>query len=122
LRFYEAHCNQIDIETNSLKCTSALNGDQFTVSYDKLVIAVGAESNTFGVPGVKEHACFLKDISDARRIRQRLLRNLELASQPNVSDEERNRLLHFVVVGGGPTGVCYFIRHIIYCANPDLTA
>ena len=31
--------------------------------------------------------------------------NLELATQPNISAEERKRLLHFVVVGGGPTGV-----------------
>ena len=31
--------------------------------------------------------------------------NFELATQPSVSEEERRRLLHFVIVGGGPTGV-----------------
>ena len=46
-----------------------------------------------------------KEITDARRIRNRILENLELATQPNTSEEERKRLLHFVVVGGGPTGV-----------------
>jgi NADH dehydrogenase len=43
--------------------------DKFTLGYDKLVIAVGANSNTFGIPGVGEYALFLKDISDARKIR-----------------------------------------------------
>lgn len=100
-----------------LTCTSALNGHEFTVDYDKLVIAVGAESNTFGIPGVKEHACFLKDISDARKIRQRLLRNLELASQPHISNKERKRLLHFAVVGGGPTGVSMRMNHCFYISS-----
>ena len=34
--------------------------DAFTLDYDKLVLAVGATSNTFGTPGVKEHAVFLR--------------------------------------------------------------
>jgi NADH dehydrogenase FAD-containing subunit len=48
-------------------------GDIITVPYDKLVIAVGAYSQTFGVPGVREHANFLRDIGDARCIRIRIL-------------------------------------------------
>ncbi len=76
----------------------------FALPYDKLVIAVGAYSQTFDTPGVKEHAFFLKDVKDARRIRSRILQVMELAAQPTVSDEERRKLLHFVVVGGGPTG------------------
>jgi NADH dehydrogenase FAD-containing subunit len=38
-------------------------------------------------------------------VRNRILTNFELATQVNTSEEERKRLLHFVVVGGGPTGV-----------------
>lgn len=45
----------------------------FTLDYDKLVIGVGSYSNTFGIPGVKEFAFFLKDVQDARRIRKRVI-------------------------------------------------
>jgi NADH dehydrogenase FAD-containing subunit len=45
----------------------------FALDYDKLVISVGSYSNTFGIPGVKEHAFFLKDVNDARKIRKRLI-------------------------------------------------
>lgn len=38
-------------------------------------------------------------------IRAKILTNFELATQPSVSIEDKNRLLHFVIVGGGPTGV-----------------
>lgn len=46
---------------------------RFEVPFDKVVISVGAYSQTFGVPGVKEHAFFLKDVADARKIRKRVL-------------------------------------------------
>lgn len=45
----------------------------FEIGFDKIVIGVGAYSQTFGVPGVKEHAFFLKDVADARKIRKRIL-------------------------------------------------
>lgn len=48
-------------------------GSLFDMSWDKLVIAVGCYSQTFGTPGVKEHAYFLKDVGDARNIRNRML-------------------------------------------------
>jgi NADH dehydrogenase FAD-containing subunit len=47
----------------------------------------------------------LQEINDARRIRNRILSNFELALQPGISREEGERLLHVVIVGGGPTGV-----------------
>ena len=73
--------------------------------YDVLAIAVGAESQTFGVPGVREHALFLKELGDARAIRERVIGGLERACLPGLDDRERRRLLHFVSVGAGPTGV-----------------
>ncbi len=80
-------------------------GRFFDVPYDKLVVAVGAYSHTFGISGVREHAHFLRDVSDARRIRLRVLSLFEAAAAPSVSDAERARLLRFAVVGGGPTGI-----------------
>ncbi|KAK1325167.1 hypothetical protein QJS10_CPA01g02339 [Acorus calamus] len=77
----------------------------FKVPYDKLVIASGAEPLTFNINGVEEHAVFLRDVSHAQEIRKKLLLNLMLSESPGISEEEKQRLLHCVVIGGGPTGV-----------------
>ena len=76
----------------------------FTVDYDALVIAVGAETSTYGIKGVEEHTHALKEITDAQMIRRNIINCLEIASYPGKSEEELKQLLHFVVVGGGPTG------------------
>ena len=39
-----------------------------TLKYDYLVYAVGAETQTFNIPGVKEHACFMKELDDADKV------------------------------------------------------
>lgn len=80
-------------------------GRFFDLTYDKLVIAVGCYSQTFGTPGVKEHALFLKDVGDARKIRNRLLACFEAAALPTTTEEMRKILLNFAIVGGGPTGI-----------------
>lgn len=80
-------------------------GELFDLNYDKLIIAVGCYSQTFGIPGVKEHALFLKDVGDARKIRNRLLVCFETAALPTTSDEMKKYLLNFAIVGGGPTGI-----------------
>lgn len=80
-------------------------GTEFEVAYDKLVLAVGCASQTFGIEGVWEHACFLRDVGDARVIRLKILQAFEKAALPTTTDDERRKLLHFAVVGGGPTGI-----------------
>ncbi|KAM3514674.1 hypothetical protein MY11210_001645 [Beauveria gryllotalpidicola] len=98
-----------------------LNGKriEFYVPYDKLVVAVGSVTNPHGVKGL-ENAFFLKDINDARMIRNKLIHNLELACLPTTSDTERRRLLSFCVSGGGPTGV-EFAAELYDLLNEDLT-
>jgi len=78
---------------------------EFEVPYTYCVVGVGSAVNTFNTPGAKENCFFLKEIPDARKIRSEVVRIFEEANLPETSDEERSRLLHFVVVGGGPTGV-----------------
>ncbi|KEY66620.1 hypothetical protein S7711_01914 [Stachybotrys chartarum IBT 7711] len=97
------------------------NGQQvnFYVPYDKLVIAVGSVTNPHGVKGL-ENAFFLKDINDARKIRNQVIHNLEVSCLPTTSNEERKRLLSFVVSGGGPTGV-EFAAELFDLLNEDLT-
>ncbi|KAK2000920.1 FAD/NAD(P)-binding domain-containing protein [Colletotrichum falcatum] len=80
-------------------------GEMIDVPYDKLVISVGAYSQTFGIEGVREYASFLRDIGDARSIRLRVLQCFEKADWPTTTDEQRRKMLHFAVVGGGPTGI-----------------
>ncbi|XP_073303601.1 external alternative NAD(P)H-ubiquinone oxidoreductase B4, mitochondrial-like [Primulina huaijiensis] len=110
VQFKEAECYKIDTQNKKVYCRSSqetnLGGnEEFAVDYDYLVIAMGARANTFNTPGVVEHAHFLKEIEDAQRIRRSVIDCFERASLPSVSEEERKKILHFVVVGGGPTGV-----------------
>jgi NADH:ubiquinone reductase (non-electrogenic) len=77
----------------------------FKLDYDILITAVGADNNTFNVPGAIENCYFLKEMEDAKRIRDAIIDLVESACYPGQPIDELNRLLHFVVVGGGPTGV-----------------
>jgi NADH:ubiquinone reductase (non-electrogenic) len=61
--------------------------------------------NTFNIPGVKDYAFFMKELVDARKVRSRLIENFERASNPNTAVQWRERLLHVVIVGAGPTGI-----------------
>ncbi|KAL2456827.1 Internal alternative NAD(P)H-ubiquinone oxidoreductase A1 [Abeliophyllum distichum] len=109
--FYLASCSGVDTDKHEVYCETVSDGGlsrepyRFKVSYDKLVIASGAEPLTFGIKGVKEHAFFLREVTHAQEIRKKLLLNLMLSENPGVSEEEKERLLHCVVIGGGPTGV-----------------
>ncbi len=105
IEFVPARAVGLDEKKKTIRCEGSLDGKTFTLPYDYLVVAVGAASATYGVPGVKEHALFLRELSDARAIRQKIIECLELASQQTITEEERRRLLRYVVVGGGPTGV-----------------
>ena len=66
--------------------------------FDHVVVALGAETATFGVPGVREYASFMKGLSDAFRVRQRLAEFL------NAYLEGREERVEVVIVGAGPTG------------------
>lgn len=97
----------LDTQEKKVHCKDLFKGSEFSVRYDYLVIAAGNKTNTFATPGVEERegkeVFFLKHLYHARQIRNRVLECFERASNPNISDEERNRLLSFIVVGGGPT-------------------
>ncbi|TPX72730.1 hypothetical protein SpCBS45565_g00030 [Spizellomyces sp. 'palustris'] len=111
IAFVEGGCNQIDVENKVLTVedNSEIVGEVSSqkIPYDYLVVACGAENATFGIPGVREYSCFLKEAWDAKKIRTRLMDCLETAAFPGQVESEVDRLLHMVVVGGGPTGVEY---------------
>ena len=74
------------------------------ISYDFLVMAIGADTNFFGNQNIAEKALPMKSVGEALGRRNRLLESFEKAL---VSDNQEDRvgLLNIVVVGGGPTGV-----------------
>lgn len=74
------------------------------ITYDQLVLAVGAQYNYFGHEEWAEYAPGLKSISDALKVREKILLSMEEAEQIQ-DDALRRPLLTYVIIGGGPTGV-----------------
>ena len=111
--FFQAKATKLDSEKKKVYCESIFDNQQFEIAYDKLVIAVGVKTNTFGIPSIQEGngVFFLKHLFHARGVRNHVIDSFEKASLPNVSDAERRRLLTFVVVGGGPTS-CEFVSEL----------
>lgn len=116
--FIQGQARSVDFDNKTITCSEWHESDRrFDLKWDKLIIGVGADNNTFGIPGVTPivdhnprseeggNVFFLKELADARAIRNQIINNLEEASMPNISEAEKKRLLNFVVVGGGPTGV-----------------
>ncbi len=101
--------------------------DGDTLPYDELVLAAGSRTNFFGNDEVAEHALGLKDLGEALQLRNHVLECLERASATR-DDDERQRLLTFCVVGGGPTGVEYsgalaeLVRLVLPQEYPELSA
>jgi len=80
------------------------DGGTVDVPFDELVIAVGTQNSTHGVPGADVHGLPLKTLEDAVVLRDAVVTALELAATTHDLDERRSRAT-FVVVGGGFTGV-----------------
>jgi len=75
-----------------------------TVDFDYLIVATGSTHSYFGHQDWEQLAPGLKSIDDATQIRRRILTAFEQAEMSD-DDKERERLMRFVIVGGGPTGV-----------------
>ena len=94
----------IDIDLTANTVTSELIGRRTVTSFDSLIVAAGAQQSYFGHDEFADYAPGMKTIDDALELRGRILSSFEqaeLATDP----AERARLLTFVVVGAGPTGV-----------------
>ncbi len=74
------------------------------ITYTELVIATGSQTSYFGHNDWQQHACGLKSVEEALTIRQRVLGAFERAEKER-DPAQREALLTFVIVGGGPTGV-----------------
>jgi len=94
-----AEATSVDLRARTVQVTG---GD--ALSWDFLIVACGAETSYFGHDEWRAAAPGLKSLRDAVDIRERVLLAFEAAEREAV-EERRNRLLSFVVIGGGPTGV-----------------
>src|SRR5680860_165263 len=93
-----------DIDLSAKTITSHVLGRQTVTSYDSLIVAAGAGQSYFGNDHFSEYAPGMKSIDDALELRGRIFGAFELAEIAE-TEEEIDRLLTFVVVGAGPTGV-----------------
>jgi len=93
----------IDLQTWRVRI-SHFDGHSHELVYDHLIIALGAETRFFDLPGVEDSCLTLKTLGDAVSIRNQLISNLEEANS-EWADGEREPLLTFVVAGGGFSGV-----------------
>ncbi|MFV0462729.1 MAG: NAD(P)/FAD-dependent oxidoreductase [Nostocoides sp.] len=94
--------SHIDVADHTV--TSRVPGQTYVTAYDYLVVAAGAGPSYFGNDQFAQYAPGLKSIDDALELRGRILGAFELAECAESEDDIR-RLLTFVVVGAGPTGV-----------------
>jgi len=98
LEFRLASVEAVDFSSQRLQTSTG------EISYDYLVLAMGSETNFFGLESVARNGFGLKELDDAVSIRNHILRMFEVAvHEPD--PEIRRAMLTFVIVGGGPTGV-----------------
>jgi len=90
--------------TKIISESNTIETDLGNISYDFLVMAIGADTNFFGNQNIAEKSLPMKSVGEALGLRNRLLENFEKALVSD-NEEDRSGLLNIVVVGGGPTGV-----------------
>jgi len=96
---YQGSVKSIDLQTKKV-----VTDNHAGISYDYLVLALGSTNNYYGIPGAEEYTLCLKTLNDAMRLRKRVIGAFEKASRLP-KGPEREAMLHFVIVGGGYTGV-----------------
>src|SRR4051812_8602689 len=96
-----AEVKSVDTHRQTVHISDMLTNQEYTISYDYLIIATGSQENYFGHDEWKTLAPSLKSIEEAIEIRRRILLAFESAElEPD--PEKRQALLTFVLIGGGP--------------------
>jgi NADH dehydrogenase len=110
-RFFLGSLETIDRAARQVVVAPILDEDgteiigRHRIRYDYLVLCVGAVSNDFGTPGVREHCLFLEDREQADRFRQKLLNHCLRVSRTMTTDSGADAYVNVTIVGGGATGV-----------------
>jgi NADH:ubiquinone reductase (H+-translocating) len=101
--FVVGEVDQIDLEQKRVIVSHGFDHHPHILEFDFLVFGLGSITNTYGLPGVHEHALTMKSLSDAMRLRNHVIAHLEEADSDCCKKIES--LLTFVVAGGGFAGV-----------------
>lgn len=111
-KFYEADVESIDMDNKQVvishrigKQTNPIEWRSHVLKYDYLVIALGSETNFFGMNEASKQAFTLKSLGDAIVLRNHVINMLEQADIEHEDLNLRTSLLTFVVIGGGFSGV-----------------
>jgi NADH dehydrogenase len=102
--FFNGDIKRIDLKRRRVIVAHADDNHDHELAYDYLILALGSVTNFYNLPGLAQNALTMKSLSDASRLRSRLIKNLEEADF-ECSCEDRSRLLTVVVAGGGFAGV-----------------
>lgn len=122
VRFIEGQIVSVDADARSIAIE--IDNETIELSYDYLVMALGSTNQFFGTPGA-EHAFVLKDLKDAVRVKHKVIEAFERGSSA-ATPEEKKKLLTFVTIGGGATGVeltaelADLVNHEMKAAYPGL--
>ena len=103
-KFYEGRIKNIDPYGKLVTLWGTSDKRSVSIHYDFLVIALGSETNFFGMPDVEKNAYTMKTLNDAVMLRNRVIDMLEQAEN-ETNPILRKSFLNFVVVGGGFAGI-----------------
>jgi len=104
LEVYKASVEKIDIENKQLTVRPGAYSPEIVIRFKHLVVALGAKVDLSRVPGMAEHAYLMQNVGDAMKLRATVIARFEEANLV-MDSARRKRLLTFVVVGGGYSGV-----------------
>jgi NADH dehydrogenase len=120
-RFRESVAETIDLDRRVVVT------DEGELAYDTLILALGATTNHFGIPGAEAYSLPLKTMGDSVAVRNRVIDAFE-AADVETDPEKRREQLTFVIVGAGATGVELaggldgLIRYVLLRHYPTLRA
>jgi NADH:ubiquinone reductase (H+-translocating) len=104
VRFMQGEVIDVDLEARVVRYAAGSLRRRQEIAYDRLLLALGSETNYFGMAQVAARAATLKTLGDAALLRNRMVALLEDAST-ETDEALRRRLMTFVVAGGGFAGV-----------------
>jgi len=103
VRVVTGQIEAIDLTVRTVRCRNVLQDLELNFDFDHLLVALGAQTNFFDIPGIADWAVTMKNLADAALLRNRMVALLEEASL-HKSEARQRELLTFVTVGGGFSG------------------
>jgi NADH:ubiquinone reductase (H+-translocating) len=104
VQLFHGEVESVDLERRRVLVSHGGEHHHHELPYDHLILALGSVTNTFGLPGLDQHALTMKSLGDAIHLRNRVIAHLEEADFECCA-HAREPLLRVVVAGGGFAGV-----------------